>query len=161
MDIAEKKKKVKTENTSNPVGRPPKFETVEQLEKLIENYFNSCHEEVWIQQQDEEGNVIGWEPVLDRHGNIRTSLVRPYTISGLAVHLDTSRQTLLEYQGKEEFIDTIKRAKDKIENYAEESLFTSKQTAGVIFNLVNNHKWINKQELDNTHTFKNKLEDML
>lgn len=163
MVTAEKKKKPKeepkSEQTSNPVGRPPKFETVEQLERLIEDYFESCHEEMWTKSYDDEGNETGWIPILDRHGNIRTTLVRPYTVSGLAVHLETSRQTLLDYEGKTEFIDTIKRAKDKIENYAEESLFTSKQTAGVIFNLVNNHKWVNKSEIDSNVKVKGKLED--
>ena len=36
-------------------------------------------------------------------------------ITGLAVHLDTSRQTLCNYEERDDFFDTIKRAKDKIE----------------------------------------------
>lgn len=143
------------------VGRPLKFKSAKELQKKVDEYFESCHEEVWRQTYDDDMKPTGWEPILDRHGNVQKRLVKPYTISGLAVHLETSRQTLLEYGEKDEFIDTIKRAKDKIENYAEESLYTSKQTAGVIFNLVNNHKWVNKQEIDNNHSLKGKLEDFL
>ena len=40
---------------------------------------------------------------------------KPYTICDLCVWLDCDRQTLLNYQEKEEFFDTIKRAKTRIE----------------------------------------------
>lgn len=105
--------------SENKVGRPLKFKSVDELQHKIDEYFESCH--------DDEDRII-----------------RPYTITGLALALDTSRKVLLEYESKEGYSNTIKRAKLKIENFAEESLFTSKQTAGIIFNLVNNHKWINK-----------------
>ncbi len=58
------------------------------------------------------------------------------------------RQTLLNYEEKEEFFDTIKRANQKIENYAEEKLFDGDfPTRGVIFSLSNNAKgWAEKRE---------------
>lgn len=80
---------------------------------------------------------------------------RPYTVTGLAVWLDTSRQTLLEYEGEVEgrekdpaFADTIKRAKQRNENYAEEKLFDGDfPTRGVIFSLSNNARgWAEKRE---------------
>ena len=103
-------------------GRPLKFKTVEELESQVQAYFDECVEKK-----------------------------RPLTISGLAVHLDTSRQTLLNYEEKEEFFGTIKRAKDLIENYAEEQLFDNPRTAGIIFNLVNNWGWKNKTESEIKH----------
>lgn len=69
----------------------------------------------------------------------------PYTVTGLALALNLSRQGLLEYSGKPLFSDTIKRAKLKIENYAERRLFGN-NVAGVIFNLKNNFKWVDKHE---------------
>lgn len=150
------------EEEKNKGGRPLLFESVEALEVKIEEYFKSCFEEIWTQEAiREKKKIIGykWVPVLDRHGNIEVREVKPFTITGLAVYLNTSRQTLLNYEERGEFFDTIKRAKDKIENYAEESLYTSKQTAGIIFNLVNNHKWINRQEVDQNLTVNQKLED--
>jgi len=38
---------------------------------------------------------------------------------------DTSRQALLDYAEKDELFHTIKRVKQRIESYAEESLFDS------------------------------------
>lgn len=104
-------------------GRPLKFKSVDELQEKIEHYFESCH-------------------------NMNGDLIRPYTISGLALALDTSRQTLLDYEDKEEYSDTIKKAKAKIENFAEEQLFTNRNTAGVIFNMVNNWGWRNKQDVE-------------
>jgi hypothetical protein len=72
---------------------------------------------------------------------------RPYTISGLALALNTTRETLLDYQAKKTYSDTIKAAKARCEAYVEERLFDS-NAAGVIFNLKNNYQWVDKQEVD-------------
>jgi hypothetical protein len=102
------------------MARPLKYKDVKSLDKHIEGYF-----------KDAEAKG------------------RPLTISGLALALGTTRQTLLEYEQRDEFIDTIKRAKLRIENWTEEQLFTSPRTAGVIFNLTNNFSWTNKQREKN------------
>ncbi len=118
------------------VGRPLKFASVEELQSKIGDYFDSC--------QDEDG-----------------ALVKPYTITGLALYLDTTRRTLLDYEKRDdEFSHTIKRAKLRIENFAEESLFTSKQTAGVIFNLINNYDWSNKQDVAVNGSMHNTTQDI-
>ncbi len=102
-------------------GRPLKFESVEILESAIADYFTVC-----------------------------AAAHRPLTITGLALHLDTSRETLINYEEKEAYFDTIKRAKLTIQNYVEEYLFTGKNVAGAIFNLVNNYGWSNKSQTDVT-----------
>lgn len=38
------------------------------------------------------------------------------TITGLALHLDTSRETLMNYEERDDFFATIKKAKDRIEH---------------------------------------------
>lgn len=60
------------------------------------------------------------------------------TICGLALHLGfVSRQSLLDYEGySEEFFDTIKTAKSRIEAYYEEHLVEN-NAAGSIFALKN------------------------
>ena len=104
----------------NKGGRPMKFKTVEELQKKIDEYFAECDKQK-----------------------------RPYTITGLALALDTNRATLLDYEKKyEQFSEVVKKAKLRIENYAEEQLFTSKNVAGVIFNLMNNFGWKNRQDVD-------------
>lgn len=135
----------------NKVGRPLKFKSAKELQAKIEEYFTSCFEEWWVQVKDGEGYT--WQARTDRHGNIMMRQVRPFTISGLAVHLGTSRQTLLNYAEKDDFFDTITRAKARIENYTEEQLFNTeaRNIAGIQFNLKNNYtKWSDKQELEHS-----------
>ncbi len=108
---------------TNPVGRPPKFNTPEQLEELIESYFTDCRER-------EE----------------------PPFITELCVWLDTSRKVLLEYENKPEFSNTIKRAKQRCEAAIEKGMMTNKMNAtGSIFNLKNNYGWEERIKQDNTH----------
>lgn len=98
--------------------KPLKFKSVEELQEKINNYFDNCD-----------------------------NLNKPYTITGLALALDTSRQCLINYENKEDYFDTIKKAKLKVEGYAEEQLFKGGNTAGVIFSLKNNYNWVDKQEI--------------
>lgn len=102
---------------SNPVGRPLKFQSVESLQKQIDAFFVEC---------DAKGD--------------------PYTITGLALALDTTRQMLCEYEDRAEFQDTIKKAKARVENYAEKRLYAGQPT-GPIFALKN-FGWSDKQELE-------------
>lgn len=100
-------------------GRPLKFKSPKDIEDAANEYFKIC---------DEKG--------------------KPYTITGLAIALDTDRKTLLNYEDRDEYFPTIKKVKQKVENYAEEKLFNGSNTAGVIFNLKNNYGWVDKQEID-------------
>lgn len=108
-------------------GRPLKYKNVEELQNAIDAYFLSCED------PEQEGVYK-----------------RPITITGLANALDTSRETLLEYEERPEYVDTIKRAKGKIHQYVEEYLFTGKNQTGAIFNLKNNYGWKDKTEQDIT-----------
>lgn len=143
MATAENKRK------KNPGGRPPKFKSVEELQAKIDAYFESCFEEWWEEVRDSDGNTK-WVPKLDRHGNIVKYQKEPFTITGLALFLDTTRETLMDYEKKPNFSDTIKQAKARIENYAEKQLFdkTARNMTGIIFNLKNNYGWTDKQEVD-------------
>lgn len=102
-----------------PTGRPLKFKSVKELQKKIDAYFASC-------KKDKE----------------------PLTITGLALALDTSRETLMEYGEREEFVDTIKKAKLKIE-HAYELRNIKRGKAGDIFALKN-FGWKDKTESDVT-----------
>jgi hypothetical protein len=107
----------------NKVGRPLKFKTPATLQKKIDAYFASCWE-----IDPEAGKIIQ---------------IKPYVISGLACFLDTTRETLLDYQNLEsrkEYSDAIKKAKMKCQAYAEEHSFGN-NAAGAIFNLKCNYKY--------------------
>jgi len=99
------------------VGRPLKFETVEILEKKINEYFNSTDIKMW-------------------------------TITGLALALDTDRITLINYEEKPEFINTIRKAKLMVEHSYELDLKKDGKT-GTIFALKN-FDWSDKTETDLT-----------
>ena len=71
-----------------------------------------------------------------------------WTITGLAMALDTDRQTLINYSEREEFFDTIRRAKIKIENAYEMDL-RERGHIGNIFALKN-FGWKDKTEVDAT-----------
>jgi len=132
--------------TKNKGGRPLKFKSVEELQEKIEQYFKSCWEQkvdMWgnpLFWKDEKGKKIMDKPVLKQ--------IKPYTMGGLAVFLDCSRDTLVEYKGKKQFSDTIKKARDMIYAYKEESLYTKQNPTGVIFDLKNNDGWKDKVEED-------------
>lgn len=103
-------------------GRPLKFKTVKILQTKIDKYFKEC---------EEKG--------------------KPLTITGLAVALNTTRETLLDYENyHKKYSDTIKKAKQICQRYVDEYLFTGKNTAGAIFNLLNNYGWKQKTEIDHT-----------
>ena len=71
-----------------------------------------------------------------------------WTITGLALALDTYRQTLLNYEHKDGFMDAVKKAKLKVENSYEIDLKKSGRS-GTIFALKN-FDWSDKQELEHS-----------
>lgn len=121
------------------VGRPLKFQSVDELQTKIDAYFESCFDNVVISIDKETGL-----PIRERRQ------IKPFTITGLAYYLDTNRQTLLNYEKDNQYFDTLSRAKTKIEAYNEEQLYTPKISNGVAFNLKNNFDWVDKHEVDQT-----------
>ena len=118
---------------SNLGGRPPVYKSKEEIQEKIDKYFSDCEGEVL---KDEEGN-----PILNKYGGVIIMGSKPPTITGLALALGfASRQALLNYQNREEFNDTITRAKSRVEQYAEERLFDRDGSNGAQFSLKNNFK---------------------
>ena len=116
------------------VGAKPFYESPEQMQEVIDAYFEKCDGELLL---DDEGM-----PVLDKLGHPIYKAPRPYTVTGLAYALGfTSRQALLNYQGKAAFVDTIRRAKLRCENYSEERLYDRDGQRGSEFSLKVNFKW--------------------
>lgn len=128
------------------VGRPPKYKSKEEIEEKIEQYFKDCEGHALT---DNEGNPVynkwGYPVIVDR---------KPPTVTGLALALGfTNRLSLLNYQGKKEFVNTITRAKSRVEQYAEERLFDKDGTSGAQFSLRNNFKgWDADKKEEETDT---------
>nr|DAF82115.1 MAG TPA: DNA packaging protein gp3 [Bacteriophage sp.] len=115
------------------MGMTPMYTSVEEIEGKIEQYFEDCK---GYPLTDNEGNQI-----FNKFGLPVFIDVHPPTVTGLALALGfTSRQALLNYQAKLEFVDTITRAKARVEQYAEERLFDRDGSNGAQFSLRNNFK---------------------
>ena len=126
--------------TKKAVGRPPKYKSREEIEKKIDDYFKKCEGEIL---KNDEGEVV-----FNKFGNPVVTNRRPPTITGLALALGfTSRQALLNYQAKKEFVDTITRAKSRVEAYTEERLFDRDGSNGAQFSLRNNFKGWNEKQI--------------
>lgn len=105
------------------MARPPKFESVQEFEGLINAYFIECKNEEKIASK-----------------------------AGLALALDTTRETLGDYEKKEGFSDTLKRAYQMIEEGWVQKLGGTTQVTGAIFYLKNafSKDYRDKHELDHT-----------
>lgn len=113
------------------MGRPPKYKTVEELQAKIDEYFAGCTVEF---AKDQSGGLVfnqKGDPVVIRRNNP--------TVTGLALHLGfTSRQALLNYQAKKDFVDAVSRAKLRIENFIEQATIDPTiRPQGPIFLLYN------------------------
>lgn len=101
-------------------GRPLKYKTVEELEKKIDQFFEERH----------ESGI-------------------PPTVAGLALWLGfASRFSLYDYKERPEYSHTIKKAIERIEDYAERIILTNGASAtGAIF-WLKNHRWTDRTVQD-------------
>lgn len=125
----------------HPGGRPLLFETREDLEKAINQYFKDC-EEYREDVITKEGAVV----------SIKKS--RRPTIAGLAYALDIDRQTLYNYEKREKFFDIIKKARNRVIANFEDGLANGEGSAGLIF-LTKNYGYTDRTEV--THDIKGSL----
>jgi len=111
------------------MGRPAAYNTPEELEIRIKLYFDQ------FKPRSEEEAI-----------EMEIHEIRP-TITGLCLFCGfESRQSFYDYEKKEGFTYTIKRAKARIENVYEQYLGT-KYATGAIFALKN-FDWSDKQEIE-------------
>lgn len=117
--------------TGNPVGRPPKYNNVEELEALIEEYYE------WCEIHD-----------------------KPLTFERLATFLDVDRRTIYSYSQKDEFLPTFKRVKERIlSDIMEKGMANEINPTFGIF-CLKNYGYSDKQEVVSTNTNVNKNVDM-
>ncbi len=96
------------------MGRPAIYETPEEFKEVADAYFS--------------GGAEGEIP----------------TVNGLCLALDMCRETLLAYEKKPEFSDTVKRVRMRLENAWEQRL-GGNNVAGTIF-WLKNQGWTDKSE---------------
>lgn len=121
------------------MARKQKFESVEQMQELIDEYFDGC-----------EGTILkepDGRPARTKDGDIIYIGKRPPTIPGLALALGfSSRQSLYNYKAKKEFMDTISRAQTRVEQYTAERLFDRDAQRGAQFALEYGFRYRKERE---------------
>ena len=101
------------------MARPPKWKNLAEFKKSSDGFFKWC----------EENNYIP-------------------DIEALAVYMDTTRKTILDYEGKDGFSYTIKKIKDRIFFNKKQLAFRNKINATVfIFDAKNNHDYKDRQDV--------------
>lgn len=114
----------------------------EVMQEVIDAYFVSCEGKPLL---DEDR-----QPILDKNGKPFMVGAKPPTVTGLALALGfNTRLSLINYQGKPEFVNTVTRAKARIEEYAETRLFDRDGVQGAKFSLSNNFGgWAEKSDVN-------------
>lgn len=116
-----------------PAGRPPTFQSDEELQNAIDDYF--------------QNGVTMRKVVIGKPPNNYIEEIPVPTITGLCYHIGfESRQSFYDYENRPEFSYTVKRARLFIEKEYEEQLSVG-NTIGAIFALKN-MGWRDKTEQD-------------
>jgi len=96
-------------------GRPPRFKTPEELQEKVDEYKQHCKDEEELP-----------------------------SFAGLATFIGMDRQSVYDYENREEFSDTIKHVRVYIQKEWIQLLGT-KASTGAIF-MLKNFGWSDKQE---------------
>lgn len=138
----------------NPTkGQMRKFMSPQHLQSMVDEYFESCNGPLL----DRYGNLV-----YDKNDRLVKTQVKPWTVSGLALYLGISTNSLREYRkGKIDslldemkaetddcltFSSVILKAKQKIESYSEMRLYDKEGQQGARFVLDNVFGWVSHKE---------------
>lgn len=88
---------------------------------------------------------------IDKYFKTCEQMDEPLTMEGLAVALDMGRRTLVDYSNRDEFLPTIKKAREKVnQNFAMRALRGDYNAAISIFLMKNNFGYVDKVEQEVT-----------
>jgi hypothetical protein len=136
-------------------GRPPVFNSPEEIQVKIAEYFEYVKgetKEVDIEFEGPQGKAGVYKDTV----TVRNP--EPITITGLALYLGfESRQSFYDYEKREGYSYIIKRARMRVENAYEHRL-DSKNPTGPIFALKN-MGWTDRQEVTQQTTIKDERID--
>ena len=129
------------------MGDTPYYTNPIDMQVKIDKYFDDCEGKILL---DKDNN-----PMLDKNYQPIVIGKRPPSVAGLALALGfTSRQSLLNYQAKDGFMDTLTRAKLRIEIYNNERLYDKDGNQGAKFNLSCNFGYVDKQAIEHSGEIK-------
>lgn len=107
----------------------------DEVKKRINTYFESRYGQVLDRNRN---------PVYDAEGNPIYEIIRPPTLSGLALAIGLeSREALTTFTSNKSILREINKAILQVEEYAEERLFSKESnTAGIkLYLAVNFRRW--------------------
>lgn len=150
----------------NPTkGAASRWLSPEHFQCMVNEYFESCNGPLF----DRWGN-----PLRDKDGNLLKGQVKPYTVSGLALYLGISTNTLKKYregqvdtildemkaetEDKLTFSKVVLQAKQRIESYAEGRLYDKDGQRGAQFVLDCCFNWVDHQTRSNINKSKADIE---
>lgn len=120
-------------------GRLKAWDSVEEMQQTITAYFEEC-ENYTVEVPVKEGKVTISKPQVP-------------TVEGLCRVLGLNRDSLINYSkepGYEAFFDTVKDAKAWVQEQKTSALINDRGNAtGLIFDLKNNHGYVDKTVQDN------------
>ena len=131
-------------------GKKPAFSSPQQLQAEVDQYFESCY-----------GPLIDWkknELVYDKNGEVVKAQVEPFTVAGLAYYIGVPTEVLdkITWGWFDDLEDTtdedelcsaiLKRAKQRINLYAEKRLYDRDGVVGAKFVLDHHFKMIGQKE---------------
>lgn len=129
-------------------GSKVAFDSPERLQKMVDSYFNSCYDFAY----DKLGNIR-----YDKDGEPIRYQARPFTVSGLSLYLGVSTRTFIKYttgifDDLEDDNDTLLykeilvKARQKVEAFAEEKLYSRDGNFGAKFVLDSCFGWCTTKE---------------
>lgn len=142
---------------SKVIGGKRKYENPKDLRKRCNEYFKSLMRPV----------IYKGEEVKDAAGNVVMEQVKPATISGLAQFLGIQTKTLKSYHMKSvsglippEFAEIVLEARQRIEVFAEEQMYSRDGARGAQFVLQAGFGWQTKSEQSEQRINKQKIKAM-
>jgi len=127
----------------HPGGRPMKYNTREDLEKAIDNYFDKCK--------------LNKKTIITKDGILDVISPKVPTIAGLAYAIGVDRQTVYNYEKNQEYFDIIKRARDYILAEIESAAINDDVNNGPVIFVMKNYGYSDKQEIEHSGGIEQRL----
>ena len=134
-------------------GRPPKYRTAKELQRVIDMYFVGCElNRLKSDALSLDVYELGFKQITEGLNGKELAILSTMedkwpTVTGLAYDIGLSRDSLIKYTQKDKFTDTIRAAKQRVLRHQDQKLHEGGNVSGTIFSMKNNYNWVDKQEV--------------
>lgn len=129
------------EKGKNPVGRPHKYSSAEEMQAVIDDFFdNECVTEY---HKDSDGKFI-----YDKYGRPIVKNINAPSVVGLALHLGyADRRSVYDNEDNPQFSHIIKKAKSKVEYWVYQHALDGSIPPAVGIFILKQFGYTDKQDL--------------